>query len=168
MASVRSPPRIRGRRAGRSQRANLGCDAGQRSRWTTSSPCRTLDRPSRTRSPRARQLLSPGWFTTFGHRDPVRTRLRDRDRRAASPVAIVNEAFVRKCMPGGERAGRRCGGGRSRQGAARRDRRWCATPCNARCASPPADDVPGHGRSRPNRPPSSRSASKRPAAVRPR
>jgi putative ABC transport system permease protein len=51
--------------------------------------------------------ISPGWFATYGTPLVAGRDFDDRDRAASSPVAIVNETFVRKFLQGGSPIGRR-------------------------------------------------------------
>ena len=52
-------------------------------------------------------LLSPGWFAAYGMSLRAGRDFTDRDGAGAPPVAIVNEAFVRKYLSGGPGVGRR-------------------------------------------------------------
>ncbi len=45
-------------------------------------------------------LISPGWFGTFGTPLIAGRNLTDRDRKGAPPVVVVNQAFARKFLNG--------------------------------------------------------------------
>jgi hypothetical protein len=51
--------------------------------------------------------LTPGWFATYGTRLVAGRDFNGGDRGGAPPVAIVNETFVRRLLPGGSSIGRR-------------------------------------------------------------
>jgi putative ABC transport system permease protein len=51
-------------------------------------------------------LISPGWFSTFGTPLVAGRDLTDADRKGAQRVAVVNEAFARRLMSGGNPIGR--------------------------------------------------------------
>jgi putative ABC transport system permease protein len=52
-------------------------------------------------------LISPGWFTTFGTRLAAGRDFSNRDRSGAARVAIVNETFARQFLGSGSALGRR-------------------------------------------------------------
>jgi predicted permease len=52
-------------------------------------------------------IVTPDWFATFGTRMVEGRDFDDRDRNSALPVAIVNETFVRRFLPGKNAIGRR-------------------------------------------------------------
>src|SRR3954466_4638849 len=53
-----------------------------------------------TRGPAWANLVSPGWFGTLGIAGIAGRDLTDRDRAGAPRIAVVNESFVRKFVPG--------------------------------------------------------------------
>jgi putative ABC transport system permease protein len=59
-----------------------------------------------TQGPIWANLISPGWFSTFGTPLVAGRDLTDADRKGAPRVAVVNEAFVRKLVGGGSPIGR--------------------------------------------------------------
>src|SRR5712691_2011812 len=59
-----------------------------------------------TQGPIWANLISPGWFSTFGTPLVAGRDLTDADRRGAPRVAVVNEAFARKLVSGGNPIGR--------------------------------------------------------------
>jgi predicted permease len=61
---------------------------------------------SDTRGPVWANLISPGWFTTFGTPLVAGRDLSDRDRAGTPRVAIVNDAFARKFADGASPIGR--------------------------------------------------------------
>lgn len=62
-------------------------------------------------------VLTPGWFATYGTRLVAGRDFDDRDGPGAVQVAIVNEAFVRRLLPGERAIGRRFRSAFSRPGA---------------------------------------------------
>jgi putative ABC transport system permease protein len=54
-----------------------------------------------------RNVITPDWFTTYGTRLLAGRDFNDRDQVASPPVAIVNETFARRFLPGGNPLGRR-------------------------------------------------------------
>jgi putative ABC transport system permease protein len=54
-----------------------------------------------------RNVITPGWFATYGTRLVAGRDFDDRDQAAAPPVAIVNETFARRFLQGGNPVGRR-------------------------------------------------------------
>jgi predicted permease len=50
-------------------------------------------------------VITPGWFATYGTRIVAGRDLDARDNESAPPVAVVNEAFVRRFLPGREPLG---------------------------------------------------------------
>ena len=69
-----------------------------RQRHDLEQPGRHPRRPAAVRggSHHEHQLVTPGWFATYGTRLLAGRDVRDRDRQGAPAVALVNETFVRK------------------------------------------------------------------------
>jgi putative ABC transport system permease protein len=54
-----------------------------------------------------RNVITPDWFATYGTRLLAGRDFSDRDELSAAPVAIVNETFARRFLPGSSAVGRR-------------------------------------------------------------
>ncbi len=54
-----------------------------------------------------KNVITPDWFATYGTRLESGRDFDERDERPVPPVAIVNETFVRRFLPGGSPLGRR-------------------------------------------------------------
>ena len=94
-----------------------------------------------------RNVITPDWFATYGTRLVAGRDFDDRDRLSSPPVAIVNETFVRRFLPGGNPLGRRVRNPSSAPGVIRP---WMevvgiaadATYLSLRAAMPPTMYVP--------------------------
>jgi predicted permease len=94
-----------------------------------------------------RNVITPDWFATYGTRLVAGRDFDDRDRMSSPPVAIVNETFVRKFLPGANPLGRRV---RNPSSAPGQIRPWMevvgivadATYLSLRAALPPTMYVP--------------------------
>ena len=94
-----------------------------------------------------RNVITPDWFATYGTRLVAGRDFDDRDRVSSPPVAIVNETFVRRFLPGANPLGRRVRNPSSAPGVIRP---WMevvgivadATYLSLRAAMPPTMYVP--------------------------
>jgi predicted permease len=94
-----------------------------------------------------RNVITPGWFATYGTRLVAGRDFDDRDRAASPPVAIVNETFARRFLQGSNPLGRRIRNPTSMPGETRP---WMevvgivadATYLSLRAALPPTMYVP--------------------------
>jgi predicted permease len=94
-----------------------------------------------------RNVITPDWFATYGTRLVAGRDFDDRDRPPSTPVAIVNEAFARRFLPGANPLGRRVRNPSSAPGVTRP---WMevvgivadATYLSLRAAVPPTMYVP--------------------------